>query len=188
MPIEIVDDVVESPKKRSGMGKALASVKQMVSGTKAESSVGSKNGARRLSLSSKPVNRAEVVISIPPSKRLATRSVASPPPPSIETSSVLADSAMGPPFSSSPSIRSFAPSTSSRQAAGPRKRLRGDEYELSRLRHDFNTSQEELALVKRQYAGYRESTEAYIEELHRELGAFQDEEAEPTGKGKGRAM
>lgn len=178
--------VVESPKKRSGVGKALESVKQMVVGSKAESSSGHRNGARPLLRPSNSVNRAEVVITVPPKKPVPL-----PIPPvhaSLDSSSVLPEPVMGPPPSSSPSIRSFAPSTSSRQTAPSRKRHRGDEYELSRLRHDFNASQEELALVKRQYAGYRESTEAYIKELHRELGAPSDEEAEPKGKGKGRAM
>jgi hypothetical protein len=192
-----VDEATESPKKRSGVRKAIASVKQIVSGTK-EAGSPVKDGARPLSSFERPVNRAEVVIAVRPPKRQVSQTVA-PPLPSVETDSVLADSSMGPPSSSSPSIRSFppstspsirsfAPSTSSRQPADSRKRHRGDEYELSRLRHDFNASQEELALVKRQYAGYRESTEAYIKELHRELGAPSDEEAEPKWKGKGRAM
>jgi hypothetical protein len=175
-----VDEAVASPKKRSGVGKALASVKQMVSGAK-EAGSSSKDGARPIFPSEPPVNRAEVVIAVRPKRPLPERA---PSPPPTDTSSVLAKSIMGPPPSSSASIRSFAPSTLSLESSGSRKRARDNEYEVLRLRSDFNASQEELALVKRQYAKFREETESYIESLHQALDGPSAEEHRSKGKGR----
>jgi hypothetical protein len=173
--------VVEGSKRRSGVGKAFESVKQIVSGVKGPGSP-SKDGAPPLSFSSPPVNRAMVVIPVRQKRPMPIS------PPRIETSLTVTEPTMGPPSSSSPSTRSIVPSAFSVESSGSRKRSRNNEYEVLRLRRDLSASQEELSLVRRQYAAYREATDSYIDLLHREIDGPSDEEPSFKGKGKGRAM
>jgi hypothetical protein len=176
-----LEDVGQPPKKRRVVGNAFDSVKRLVAGVVDPVSP-KKDGARPFSDPHSPVNRAEVVIKVRRQKSVISIG---------DEAGSLASVAMGPPPSIVPSTSSRVspvPSTFSLQTSGPRRRDRHAEYELSRLRHDLNASQEELNVVRQAFSTYRGETDDYIKELRRELdGPSGDEGRASKGKGKGRA-
>ena len=146
------EEATESPKIRCSVGKAIASVKQFVTGSQGPSIP--KDGAPSFISSPNQINRAEVVITVRQKKAVPEPIVVT-----SDTSSIPPDSQMALPSSSTPSFLSV-------QSSGSHKRQRDDQYEVYCLRHAFTASQEELALVRRQFKEYREDTDKYIHDLY----------------------